>query len=636
MNGTFNPQILVEKLARLNSSQQSIETLSHWCIFHMNKAKQVVETWAKQFHCSPRDQRLSFLYLANDILQNSRRKGSEFVAEFWKFLPEALGEVIENGDEFAKNAALRLVGRGFCVCVCAPVGTHVGEFVLSLTDEDMKPKHFVMLWSRIVEDDVNIWEERKVFGSRGKILKEGIVGRNLENTSKHEKISCLKVKQSMGNVLEKITSSYDVVYNGPVDEESLLSKCRAAIGCVDRVEKEIGIDCSSGELNSSEFVEGQHGILSECVEQLRAVESSRATLVSHLREALQEQEVIRNFSTIELEEITDDAYQWLILDRALIGNEVIGYYNRVNRPAVVCKMDYSKDFDHIRWDFMNLLCKEWGLAAQSRSERAGNICQQLLNIKSGQFAEHRLKEPSTYSDTHSSLVPETTDGREKEQSAPVMYTQRGPLNSCSLKEDDPRKSAAAAVAAKLAASTSSAQMLTYVLSSLASEGVIGSQSTESSSEYASGKRPKLENGSSSYNPSPQHSQPPLPPFPHPDFIQPMPPATSEPLQPPPPSSSPPRHPAPPVQQQPQPPQQPILQPPSTQFMQTVGTMQSESYNYGSAQQCTPPFPGYPMVGAPLTGMPPYASPNTYQSYGPEGGFYSQPPLPASSHPISRQ
>lgn len=83
--------------------------LSHWCIFHMNKAKQVVETWAQQFHCSPREQRLSFLYLANDILQNSRRKGAEFVGEFWKVLPDALRDVVENGNEFGRNAALRLV-----------------------------------------------------------------------------------------------------------------------------------------------------------------------------------------------------------------------------------------------------------------------------------------------------------------------------------------------------------------------------------------------------------------------------------------------------------------------------------------------------------------------------------------------
>lgn len=75
----------------------------------MKKAKQVVETWDRQFHCSPRDKRVSFLYLANDILQNSRRKGSEFVGEFWKVLPDALSDVLENGDEFGRNAALRLV-----------------------------------------------------------------------------------------------------------------------------------------------------------------------------------------------------------------------------------------------------------------------------------------------------------------------------------------------------------------------------------------------------------------------------------------------------------------------------------------------------------------------------------------------
>lgn len=75
----------------------------------MNKAKNVVETWDKQFYCSPREQRLAFLYLANDILQNSRRKGSDFVSEFWKVLPDALHVVLKNGDNSERNAALRLV-----------------------------------------------------------------------------------------------------------------------------------------------------------------------------------------------------------------------------------------------------------------------------------------------------------------------------------------------------------------------------------------------------------------------------------------------------------------------------------------------------------------------------------------------
>ena len=39
----------------------------------------------------------------------------------------------------------------------------------------------------------------------------------------------------------------------------------------------------------AEDLRGHHTILRDCIEQLRAVETSRASLVSHLREALQEQ-----------------------------------------------------------------------------------------------------------------------------------------------------------------------------------------------------------------------------------------------------------------------------------------------------------------------------------------------------------
>lgn len=83
--------------------------LSRWCILHRKKARQIVEIWDKLFNSSQREQRVSFLYLANDILQNSRRKGSEFVNEFWKVLPATLKQVYENGDEPGKKVVTRLV-----------------------------------------------------------------------------------------------------------------------------------------------------------------------------------------------------------------------------------------------------------------------------------------------------------------------------------------------------------------------------------------------------------------------------------------------------------------------------------------------------------------------------------------------
>nr|VDD27938.1 unnamed protein product [Brassica oleracea] len=252
MGSSFNAQVLAEKLAKLNSSQASIETLSHWCIFHMNKAKHVVETWGRQFHCSPREQRLAYLYLANDILQNSRRRGSEFVGEFWNVLPDALRDVIENGDDSERKSALRLV---------------------------------------------NIWEERKVFGSSGQILKEEILRKLPDNggvvpLKQHDK----SVQQKQANVtpLERVVSAVEALHGGQINVDDVVGKCTSIVGYLEKAAQEVERDLSSGHTPGSAVVkevQGQHTILRDCIEQLAAMETSRSSLISHLREALQEQEL---------------------------------------------------------------------------------------------------------------------------------------------------------------------------------------------------------------------------------------------------------------------------------------------------------------------------------------------------------
>ncbi|KAI9083962.1 hypothetical protein K1719_033958 [Acacia pycnantha] len=524
MGSTFNPQILVEKLAKLNSSQASIETLSHWCIFHMNKAKQVVETWDRQFHCSPREQRLAFLYLANDILQNSRRKGSEFVGEFWRVLPDALRDVIKNADECGRNAALRLIG---------------------------------------------IWEERKVFGSRGQILKEEFIGRHIDSSSRNGKSTSVKLRPSAGNSLEKLVSGYQAVYGGLTDEDSVLSKCRNVISCLEKVDQENGQESTSGKIHGSPLedeLRGHDTVLRDCVEQLTAIESSRASLVSHLREALQDQEF---------------------------------------------------KLDQVRNQIQ---------AARVQSERVGHTCQRSLNDNNIQqsLAVQNSKEIQT------SLAPPSFIPGDREQSAPLMYAQQVsyPQKSGHI-EEDTRKSAAAAVAAKLTASTSSAQMLSYVLSSLASEGVIGNSIKESSGgDYHSEKRTKLDNDQSSYIPS-HNPQQPLPPFSLPESLQ---NASTTNQQttlgelPPPPSSSPP--PVPPL------PSMPLYQVP--QFMQTAGSMNNVAYSYSMTQQ--PSMAAYSTVGASLNSISPYtpAPVGAYQGFqGSDGNYYNQPSsMPMA--PISRQ
>ncbi|KAJ4810155.1 Regulation of nuclear pre-mRNA domain-containing protein 1B [Rhynchospora pubera] len=249
MNGSFNSQIFIEKLSKLNGSQQSIETLSHWCIFHRNKAKQVVDTWEQQFHCAPREQRIAFLYLANDILQNSRRKGVEFIAEFWRVLPGALADVLRKGGESGRSSVLRLL---------------------------------------------NIWNERKVFGSRGQALKEELFGKNSENQNEDSKETIYKLKQPSKEMIDKLTSSYEHIFNLPLDEDTLYEKCQTAVNFVDKIEKDYGNKSILGENNNPELardLEAQQRILRECIENLKASKLSRNNLITRLKEAIDEQEI---------------------------------------------------------------------------------------------------------------------------------------------------------------------------------------------------------------------------------------------------------------------------------------------------------------------------------------------------------
>ncbi|KAG9130300.1 hypothetical protein Leryth_004205 [Lithospermum erythrorhizon] len=501
MGSAFNPQVLVDKLAKLNNTQQSIETLSHWCIFHMNKAKQVVETWSRQFHCSPHEQRLAYLYLANDILQNSRRKGSEFVAEFWNVLPDALCDVIKNGDEFGRNSARRLI---------------------------------------------NIWGDRKVFGSRGQILKEEFVGRQVECNNRNVNPTGLKLRPAAGNVLDKIMSGYHSVYGGNLDEDSILDRCRSIVSSIEKVDKEFGDDLRSGHVNEPGILDelkGHHSVLRDCIQKLTAAESSRSNLVALLREALQEQEF---------------------------------------------------KLDHVHHQLQ---------AAQSHSNLVGEI-----------LPDQGQKEISV------SSAPQSFTSGNGEQLAPVMFANQVSSAETSGTVEGDIKSAAAVVAAKLAASTSSAEMLSLVLSSFASDGVIGNASNHSFSDYPAEKRAKLENDNSSYmhmqNPQPAGSS-----FPQPEPPQDNSPATSQGAgginkQPPLPSSPPPMAPLPPMQ--------PYTLPP---YMQTAGAVPVGLYGYGTMQQLPASIPGYlPQLEPPMGGVSTFAAPppNAYQNYPTEGGFYSQP------------
>ncbi|XP_008810163.1 formin-like protein 7 [Phoenix dactylifera] len=358
MNSVFSEQILVEKLSRLNSTQQCIETLSHWCIFHRKNAEQVVQTWDKQFHSSQKkEQKIPFLYLANDILQNSKRTGTEFVGEFWKVLPAALKDVIENGDDHGKNVVSRLV---------------------------------------------DIWEERRVFGSRAQGLKDLMLGNEplpaLDLNKKRSRSSVriirrdsrtVRIKLSVGGMAEKIVSAFHNVISEQPNEDMDLNKCKDAVRRVGKLEKDVDHACSRvgdprRETLANELQEYET-ILKQFIEKLKSFEANREALVSQLKEALQEQE-----SALE------DVRTQLQLAQGMV-EEAANMQRRLNNEPVVASANRPSSAEppkpHSNGPAAQLLKKSTAAIAAEVADKlaASTHSQQIMTSVLSTFAAEEAK-----------------------------------------------------------------------------------------------------------------------------------------------------------------------------------------------------------------------------------------------------
>jgi len=98
------------KLEKLSDSQQSIQTVSHWVQHHKKSCKESAEVWARETLRAQPDRRLLYIYLANDIMQNSRRKGPEFVREYGAQLVQVIPEAYAGSSEANRAKMVRLLG----------------------------------------------------------------------------------------------------------------------------------------------------------------------------------------------------------------------------------------------------------------------------------------------------------------------------------------------------------------------------------------------------------------------------------------------------------------------------------------------------------------------------------------------
>eukprot|EP01127_Copromyxa_protea_P002503 TRINITY_DN1239_c0_g1_i6.p1 TRINITY_DN1239_c0_g1~~TRINITY_DN1239_c0_g1_i6.p1 ORF type:complete len:1554 (-),score=340.11 TRINITY_DN1239_c0_g1_i6:73-4713(-) len=96
----YSEEDVRKKLQKLDSSIHSIQGLSQWIIYHRKRHVQSVDVWKSEFSAAVPDRKLVLFYLANDIVQVSRRRGPEFVDSFKAILSEVVDEFMNtSGDE---------------------------------------------------------------------------------------------------------------------------------------------------------------------------------------------------------------------------------------------------------------------------------------------------------------------------------------------------------------------------------------------------------------------------------------------------------------------------------------------------------------------------------------------------------
>ncbi|KAM3923958.1 regulation of nuclear pre-mRNA domain-containing protein 1B [Leptodactylus fuscus] len=106
---SFTEPALEKKLSELSNSQQSVQTLSLWLIHHRKHAASIVTVWQRELKRAKSSRKLTFLYLANDVIQNSKRKGPEFTREFENVLLDAFSHVSSEADDGCRKPLERLL-----------------------------------------------------------------------------------------------------------------------------------------------------------------------------------------------------------------------------------------------------------------------------------------------------------------------------------------------------------------------------------------------------------------------------------------------------------------------------------------------------------------------------------------------
>nr|CAD2162166.1 unnamed protein product [Meloidogyne enterolobii] len=107
----FSESTMRERLMKLTNTTHSIQTLSMWILHHQKKnADAILDTWLKEVRSITDSERLlSLMNLANDVIQNARKKAPAFMNAFYEVLQPAVSHISKNADQYHRQLLERIL-----------------------------------------------------------------------------------------------------------------------------------------------------------------------------------------------------------------------------------------------------------------------------------------------------------------------------------------------------------------------------------------------------------------------------------------------------------------------------------------------------------------------------------------------
>ena len=87
-----------KRLTTVNTTQESVQTLSLWILYHHAQNENLLKVWFKVLKKSKPSHRLTLFYVANDVIQNAKKQNAAVYQQAFKpYLNSAMIYVKENG-----------------------------------------------------------------------------------------------------------------------------------------------------------------------------------------------------------------------------------------------------------------------------------------------------------------------------------------------------------------------------------------------------------------------------------------------------------------------------------------------------------------------------------------------------------